>query len=63
MYAYLDNLLKPGFYGDEICLLIISMIWKARITVLHAENLKAIKIRHMNQSMKAAVVPIISLIV
>ena len=53
VYAYLDNLLKPGFYGDELCLLIITMIWKVRITVLHAESLKAIKIRHMNQSMKA----------
>ena len=26
VYAYLDQLLKPGFYGDELCLLIISMI-------------------------------------
>ena len=26
VYAYLDNLLKPGFYGDELCLLIGSMI-------------------------------------
>ena len=53
IYAYLDNMLKLGFYGDELCLLIISMIWKVCIMVLHAESLKAIKICHMNQSMKA----------
>ena len=53
VYAYLDQLLKPGFYGDELCLLIISMIWKVRITILHAETLRAIKVRHMNQALKA----------
>ena len=53
VYAYLKKLLEPEFYGDELCLLVITMIWKVRITVLHAESLKAIKFRHMNQSMKA----------
>ena len=53
VYAYLDQLLKPGFYGDELCLLIISMIWKVCITILHAETLRAIKVRHMNQALKA----------
>ena len=53
VYAYLDQLLRPGFYGDELCLLIISMIWKVRITILHAETLRAIKVRHMDQALKA----------
>ena len=54
VHAYLKNLLLPGFYRDELCLLIIIiMIWKVRIMVLHAESLVAIKFRHMNQSMKA----------
>ena len=52
VHAYLKNLLMPGFYGYELCLLIITMIWKVRIMVLHAESLVAIKFRHMNQSMK-----------
>ena len=43
VYGYLDQLLRPGFYGDELCLLIISMIWKVCITILHAETLTAIK--------------------
>ena len=56
VHAYLQSLLKPSFYGDELCLLIISMIWKVRITVLHAETLLAIKFRHMNVSMKADII-------
>ena len=51
IFAYLNNLLNPGLYGDELCLLLILMIWKVCITVLHAESLKAIKIHHMNRSM------------
>ena len=56
VHAYLQSLLKPSFYGDELCLLIISMIWKVRVTVLHAETLLAIKFRHMNLSMKADII-------
>ena len=53
VHCYLSQLLKPGFYGDELCLLIISMMWKVRITILHAETLRAIKVRHMNVALKA----------
>ena len=53
VHGYLDQLLKPGFYGDELCLLIISIMWKVRITILHAETLRAIKVRHMNVALKA----------
>ena len=53
VYGYLDQLLKPGFYGDELCLLIVSMIWRVQITILHAETLRAIKVSHMNQVLKA----------
>ena len=53
VYGYLDQLLKPGFYGDELCLLIVLMIWRVQITILHAETLRAIKVRHMNQALKA----------
>ena len=53
VYAYLKNLLRPSFYGEEICLLVVTMIWKVHITVLHTKTLLAIKFRHMNQSMRA----------
>ena len=56
VHDYLKSLLQPSFYGDELCLLITSMIWKVRITVLHAETLLAIKFRHMNVSMKADII-------
>ena len=56
VYGYLRNLPKPSFYGDELCLLIINMVWKVRITVLHAKTLVAIKFRHMNVSMKANII-------
>ena len=53
IHGYLSQLLKPDFYGDKLCLLIISMMWKVRITILHAETLRAIKVRHMNVALKA----------
>ena len=56
VYAYLQNLLKPSFYGDELCLLIISMMWKVHISVLHSGTLVAIKFRHLNISMKADII-------
>ena len=56
VYAYLQNLLKPSFYGDEVCLLIISMMWKVHISVLHSGTLVAIKFRHLNISMKADII-------
>ena len=56
VYAYLQNLLKTSFYGDELCLLIITMMWKVHISVLHSGTLVAIKFRHLNISMKADIV-------
>ena len=53
VYGYLDQLLKPGFYSDELCLLVVSMIWRVQMTILHAKTLRAIKVRHMNQVLKA----------
>ena len=52
VYGYLDQLLKPGFYDDELCLLIVLMIWRVQITILHAKTLRVIKVRHMNQELK-----------
>ena len=60
VYGYLDQLLKPGFYGNELCLLVVSMIWRVRITILHAETFGAIKVRHMNQVLKADFIPVYS---
>ena len=56
VHGYLQSLLKPSFCGDELCLLIITIIWKVRITVLHAKTLLAITFRHMNVSRKADII-------
>ena len=46
--TYLHALLNPGFWGDEICLVGISMMWQVGITVLDADTLHTIRIRHNN---------------
>ena len=51
--SYLESLLKPSFYGEEICLRIISMMFKVRISVLDGDSLLAIKVRHSNVALKA----------
>ena len=54
--TFLEQLMKPGFYGEEICLLIISMMWRIRSTIINGQTLKPIKIRHRNPAMKADMV-------
>ena len=54
--TYLENLLKPDFYGEEIVLRILSMLFKVRITVLNSQSFIPIKIRHLNRPLKANVV-------
>ena len=44
--TYLHALLNPGFWGDEICLVGISMMWQVGIIVLDADTLHTIRIRH-----------------
>ena len=48
LVSYLEAFLDKGFYGDEIILVLISMMWQIRITVLQAETWMQIKIRHSN---------------
>ena len=50
--SYLEALLKPSFYGEELCLRIISMLFKIRISVLDGDSLLAIKVRHTNVALK-----------
>ena len=46
--SYLEDFLGKGFYGDEITLVLMSMMWQIRITVLQAETQIQTKIRHSN---------------
>ena len=46
LITYLEAFLDKGFYGDEITLVLMSMMWQIRITVLQAETQIQTKIRH-----------------
>ena len=51
--TYMENLLKPSFYGEEICLRLLSMVFQVHITVLDSDSFIGIKIRHDNRPLKA----------
>ena len=48
--------MKRTFWGDEMVLMISSMMWQVGITVLTGETLRCIKFRHSNALSKADIV-------
>ena len=44
--GYLRSLLEPNFWGDELCLCLLSMIFQIGITVVNAEGFTCIRFRH-----------------
>ena len=46
--TYCEALLKPSFYGEELCIILLSMLFKVRITIFDGDSLVAIKVRHTN---------------
>ena len=54
--SYCEALLKPDFYGEELCLRLLSMLFKVRITVLDGDSLVGIRIRHQNAALNADVI-------
>ena len=53
---YLKALLKDDFYGDNIVLNVVSMMWNVGITVLNGKELNPIKIRHDKSLMNTDIV-------
>ena len=51
--TYLEYLLKDGTWGDYGALLVISMMWQQKITVVFADSLHQQRIRH-TQTMRNA---------
>ena len=49
--GYMQALLEDGFWGDELCLTLISMMWQISITVVKGETFHQIKFRH-SESLK-----------
>ena len=54
--GYCEALLKPDFYGEELCLSLLSMLFKVRITVLDGDSLIGIRVRHQNAALNADVI-------
>ena len=44
--GYMQALLEEGFWGDKLCLALISMMWQILITVVKGETFHQIKFRH-----------------
>ena len=49
--GYMQALLEDGFWGDKLCLALISMMWQISITVIKAETFHQIKFRY-SESLK-----------
>ena len=54
--SYCEALLKSDFYGEELCLRLLSMLFKVRITVLDGDSLVGIRIQHQNAAFNADVI-------
>ena len=54
--SYCEALLKSDFYGEELCLRLLSMLFKVRITVLDGDSLVGIRVRHQKAALNADVI-------
>ena len=46
LVSFCEYILKPGAWGDEHMLHLVSLLWQLRITILHATTLGEYRIRH-----------------
>ena len=46
--SYCEALLKPGFCGEQLCIIMLSMMFKVRISVFDGDSFLTIKVRHTN---------------
>ena len=46
LHTYMQHVLKNGTWGDDIVLQLISCLWQISITILKADGLGEIRIRH-----------------
>ena len=54
--SYCKAFLKSDFYGEELCLRLLSMLFKVCITVLNGESLVGIRVRHQNSALNADII-------
>ena len=53
--SYYEALLRPDFYGEELCIILLSMMFKVRISVIDGDSFLTIKVRHTNTPFNADV--------
>ena len=51
--SYLESLSKPSFWGEEIMIILLSMMWQVGVTILKGETLHNIKFRHQQRISKS----------
>ena len=56
--SYCEALLKSDFYGEELCLRLLSMMFKVCIMVLDGDPLVGIRVRHQNAALIVIVIVI-----
>ena len=54
--SYCEALLKSDFYGEELCLRLLSMLFKVRITVLDGDSLIGKRVRHQNSALNTDII-------
>ena len=58
--SYLRHILEPSTWGDQGLLTILSMMWQVTITILNAEDLSQVKIRHERPLREADLVVVLA---
>ena len=58
--TYLKHILDPTTWGDQGLLTILSMMWQVTVTILNAEDLSQIKIRHERPLCEAHLVVVLA---
>ena len=51
--SYLESLSKPSFWGEEMVIILLSMMWQVGVTILKAGTLHNIKFRQQQRSSKS----------
>ena len=56
LVSYLEALLGLSFYGEEVCIILISMMWQVRMTVVDAVSFIPTKFRYNNSLDKTDII-------
>ena len=57
--SFLQFMLKPSTYADSHIIMVMSMIWNIRITVVYANNCHELRFRHHKRLAQADLVMVV----